>query len=168
MLCFRYLSVGLPALDGVEYLEGGDAFGAAMAALMRVPPDRRAWFKAEALQRIGEQAPDKFRGYLLAECVDAYIPLRDEAEQQEFQRILTDSEYEEAKTMTAPTIFEEGLQQGRIVGQREILLLLLKNQFGSQNESVRQRIEQMSGDELQNLARQFVHARSLAELGLDS
>jgi hypothetical protein len=47
--CFRYLSVGLPALDGVEYLKSGNVLGAAMSALMRVPPDRRAWFKPEAL-----------------------------------------------------------------------------------------------------------------------
>jgi hypothetical protein len=101
---------------------------------------------------------------LLAECVDVYLPLRDEAEQEAFRQILTDSRYEEAKSMGAPTIFEEGLQQGKLVGQREMPLLVMEGPFGS----VCQRIEQLSPDELHELARQLRHAKSLSELGPDA
>ena len=49
---FEYLYVGLPALDAVEYVHGENWLGVALAALMRIPPDRVAWLGAEALQRI--------------------------------------------------------------------------------------------------------------------
>ncbi len=51
-LHFQYLYVGLPALDGVEYVQGGNWLGVALAALMRIPPEHVAWLGAEALRRI--------------------------------------------------------------------------------------------------------------------
>jgi hypothetical protein len=162
--CFRYLSVGLPALDGVEYLDVANVLAVAMSPLMRVPDDRRPWFKAEALQRIAQNGPDDFRRYLLAECVDAYLPLLDEREQAEFQRLMAQTKYEEAKSMSAPTIFEDGMNEG----QRSLVLLLLEERFGSISESVRETLREKSGDELRRLARQLLHAQSLSELGLDS
>src|SRR5262249_22820651 len=49
---FEYLYVGLPALDGVQYVQGDNWLGVALAALMRIPRDRVAWLGAEALRRL--------------------------------------------------------------------------------------------------------------------
>ena len=49
---FEYLYVGLPALDAVEYVQGTNWLGVALAALMGIPKDRVAWLGAEALRRI--------------------------------------------------------------------------------------------------------------------
>ena len=49
---FEYLYVGLPALDAVEYVQGDNWLGVALAAMMRLPSDRVAWLGAEALRRI--------------------------------------------------------------------------------------------------------------------
>ena len=49
---FEYLYVGLPALDAVEYVQGTNWLGVALAALMKIPKDRVAWLGAEALRRI--------------------------------------------------------------------------------------------------------------------
>jgi hypothetical protein len=51
---FQYLYVGLPALDAVEYVQGANWLGVALAALMRIPQDRAGWLGAEALRRIAE------------------------------------------------------------------------------------------------------------------
>jgi hypothetical protein len=69
---FRYLYVGLLGLDGVEYVHGVNWLGAAIAALMKIPPDRVAWLGAGALRRI-TAAPLPAVRFLLAECVQAYL-----------------------------------------------------------------------------------------------
>ncbi len=51
---FEYLYVGLPALDAIQYVQGDNWLGVALAALMRIPPDRAAWLGAEALRRLQE------------------------------------------------------------------------------------------------------------------
>jgi hypothetical protein len=42
----------LPALEGVEYVQGENWLGVALAALMKIPEERIAWLGAEALRRI--------------------------------------------------------------------------------------------------------------------
>jgi predicted transposase YdaD len=73
--------------------------------------------------------------------------------------------------MTAPTIFEEGLQrgkiEGKIEGQQESLMLLLEERFAPLDDSVRRRVNELPEAELRRLLRQVVHAKSLADLGLE-
>ena len=56
---FEYLYVGLPALDALEYVQGENWLGVALAALMRIPRDRVAWLGAEALQTHRVRAADR-------------------------------------------------------------------------------------------------------------
>ncbi len=49
---FEFLYVGLPGLDAVQYVQGDNWLGVALAALMRIPKDRIAWLGAEALRRL--------------------------------------------------------------------------------------------------------------------
>jgi hypothetical protein len=71
-LHFEYLYVGLPALDGVEYVQGDSWLGVALSALMRISPERAAWLGAEALRRT-QQASDGAAA-LLAGGMRAGIP----------------------------------------------------------------------------------------------
>src|SRR5437660_2550588 len=84
---FEYLYVGLPALDGLEYIQGENWLGVALAALMRMPRDRVAWLGAEALKRIKDAPLTDQRRFLLGECVQAYLPL-DEEQQREFEQLV--------------------------------------------------------------------------------
>src|SRR5258708_40331858 len=52
LVYFEYAYVGLPALDAEQYVRGDNILGVALAALMRVPEERRAELKAESLRRI--------------------------------------------------------------------------------------------------------------------
>jgi hypothetical protein len=79
---FEYLYVGLPALDAIEYVQGDNWLGVALAALMKIPKDQVAWLGAEALRRIQAAPLSDQRRFLLGECVQAYLPLDEEQRRQ--------------------------------------------------------------------------------------
>jgi hypothetical protein len=118
VLTFRYLSVGLPALDGVEYLKRGNDLGVALSALMRIPEERRARQRAEALKRIALSRQNELRRFFLAECVETYLELTAEQQQQEYRQLLASEEFEEANQM-ATTSYEKGVVEGRQKGLLE-------------------------------------------------
>jgi hypothetical protein len=69
LVSFAYAYVGLPGLDGEQYVAGENTLGVALAALMRVPPTRRAAVHAEALPRLAEARENDYRRYLLLDCL---------------------------------------------------------------------------------------------------
>ena len=69
--------------------------------------------------------------------------------------------------MTVKTWLEEGLEKGVYTGERRILLVQLEDQFGTLSEAARQRLEAWPAEQLTDLARALLHAKSLAELGLE-
>src|SRR5438105_12443438 len=107
---FEYLYVGLPALDAVEYVQGANWLGVALAALMRVPEGRAAWLGAEALKRITEAPLTDQRRFLLSECVQAYLPL-DDQQQREFEGLTASEGFQKVQAMNT-TWYEKGLERG--------------------------------------------------------
>jgi hypothetical protein len=83
---FRYLYVGLPALDAERYAHGDNWLGVALSALMKVVKDRQARLKTEVLGRLIRSPLNDARKYLLAECVEAYFPL-ESGQAAEFERL---------------------------------------------------------------------------------
>ncbi len=65
------------------------------------------------------------------------------------------------------TTFEKGIAQGKILGQRETVLRLLGVKFGPLSPAVRQRVEALPPDELEQLTLDFVNAQSLKDLRLE-
>ncbi len=61
ILHFQYLYVGLPALDGEQYLTGENILGAALAALMRLPEARRTELCEQALRRVAGSEENDYR-----------------------------------------------------------------------------------------------------------
>jgi hypothetical protein len=165
ILHFEYLYVGLPALDGERYVAGESPLGAALAALMRVPAERRAWLKAEALRRIEAARDNNWRKLLLCECVDAYLRL-DPDQQQVYDRLLHTEPYRRAKEMT--TIWhQQGFEQGLAQGQRQALLILLEDRFGPLQAEVEQKLQSFAIEQLRDLLVAALHSQSLKELGLE-
>jgi hypothetical protein len=161
---FEYLYVGLPALDAVEYVQGDNWLGVALSALMRIPKDREGWLGAEALRRIKDAPLTDQQRYMLAECVQAYLPL-DEAQQREFERLLASEPYKGVLAMRT-TWFEQGEAKGLVRGQRKTLALQLEQQFGPLSPQVRERLESLPAERLDELACSVLRAKSLQELGL--
>ncbi len=170
---FEYLYVGLPALDAVEYVHGENWLGVALAALMRIPPDRVAWLGAEALQRIQNAPLTDQQRFLLGECVQAYLPL-DEAQQREFERLKTSAPYEGVLAMNK-TWFEQGMEKGEAKGEakgeekgrREFFREMLEDRFGPLPAAALAKLEQVPMDRLRLLRKSLQDAKSLRELGLE-
>jgi hypothetical protein len=161
----RWAYLGLPALDARAYVEGGNLLGVALAVLMRIPPDEKAWLKARAMQRVAEAQLSEFRRYLLMECIEAYLPLEG-PHLAEFERLLTTEEFKMALKI-GKTSFETGMEQGQERGQRALLRRQLEKRFGPLSETVRQRLEAWPADKLPELGETLLTAKSLAELGLE-
>jgi hypothetical protein len=161
LVAFEYAYVGLPALDGEQYVAGEHLLGVALTALMRVPRARRVEVHAEALRRLAEARENEYRRYLLLDCLEAYATL-DEAQAQELEALLRTERYQEAQAMPM-TSFEKGLEQG----QRRMLQKLLEARFGSLSTEVRQRLDSLSPEQLEALALELLEAGSLQELGLE-
>jgi hypothetical protein len=102
---------------------------------------------------------------MLAECVQAYLPL-DEAQQREFERLLASEAYRGVQAMRA-TWFEEGEAKGVVRGQRKTLALQLEKRFGPLNAQVRERLESLPAERLDELTCAVLQAKSLQELGLE-
>jgi hypothetical protein len=167
-LHFQYLYVGLPALDGVEYVQGDNWLGVALAALMRIPPERVAWLGAEALRRIQEAPLTEQQRFLLGECVEAYLPL-DETQLREFEKLVATEKYQGVRAMNATSYekgLEKGLERGQEQGQRELLRDQLEERFGSLPAPVLEKLERLSAKELKALGKALLRAQSLRQLGL--
>jgi hypothetical protein len=154
---FRYLYVGLPALDAVQYVRGDNWLGVALSALMGIPKDRVAWLGAEALRRIKEAPLSEQRRFLLGECVQAYLPL-DAEQQREFERLVATESYRGVQAMNT-TWYEKGRQ--------EMLREQLEERFGPLPAPVLERLQRLSTERLKALAKAVLHAQSLRELDLE-
>jgi hypothetical protein len=158
---FEYAYIGLPALDAFQYLHGSNWLGVALSALMRVPHERRAELKAEALRRLATSPLNEQQRYLLCECVDAYLSLEG-PQLSEFQQLLLTERYREIQ-MTG-TIFGQGMVQG----QRELLRDLLEQRFGPLSPQVSERLAEWPSERLRELGKALLTAKSLQELGLEN
>lgn len=167
VLRYNFLYVGFPALDAQTYLQQDNWLGVALSALMRIQADRRAWHRAEALNRVLCSPVNEYRKYLLAECVQAYLPLNQPEEQQEFERLLATDQYQEVQRM-AVTWFEQGLEQGLErgleQGERKLALAVLERRFGSVSDELRRCVDQWPEDKLAELIDRAYQVTSAEEL----
>jgi hypothetical protein len=184
VLRFRYLYVGLPALDAELYVQGGNWLGVGLSALMRVPRFRRAWLRSEALRRlVVEYRDNDNRQRLLLECVEAYAEL-DEEQQRVYQELLQTEKYKEIQPMMTTT-FEKGvakgleqgvakgLEQGVAKGleqglesARRMLQGQLAQRFGPLHSTTLEIINALPAERLEQIGMALLSAKSLEELGL--
>jgi hypothetical protein len=166
---FQYLYVGLPALDGMDYVSRDNCLGYALAALMRIPEDRKVWLRAEAERRIMQSKENIGRRYLLHECAQAYLSLS-ESQQRQYEELMMQDPYREVNAMTVAMYDKtrlEGMERGIEKGQRELLLGQLEERFGSLTAEARNRLASWPPEDLPRLGRALIKAQSLRDLGLE-
>jgi hypothetical protein len=148
----------LPALDAEHYVKGDNWLGVALAVLMRIPEERRAWLKAEALRRLVACPENPMRRFLLCEVVQAYLPLEG-PQLEEFNHLLVTEKYAEVLPM-ATTWYEQG--------QFNLVWKQLEKRFGQLPPRVLARLEALPPERLEELSLALLDARSLDELGLNA
>jgi hypothetical protein len=170
-LGFDYLYVGLPGLDAVQYIEGDNPLGLALAALMRIPPERVAWLGAEALRKLTEAPLNDQQRFLLGECVHAYLPMN-EQQQQEYERLVTVEPYTKVNAMNK-TYYEKGIDQGMEKGIEKGLQTALLRQgrkrFGAPTPETENRIRSIEdATRLEALVERIIDVTSWDELLADA
>jgi len=177
LLVFRYLYVGLPALDAVEYMQKND-LGVAMASLMKTPDDDRAALRAAMADVVIQMDRDEYRRYLLFDCIETYMVLNDE-QQAEYERLLQTEQFQGAARMATTSLekgleqgleqgLQQGLQQGAAQGRREMIQFLIEDRFGALSGAAKSRLDGMDDEELREVARKLFSAKSFDELGLSA
>ncbi len=162
ILRFRFPYIGLPGLEAFDYVAGASLLGVALSALMRVAPDRRGELKAEALARVMASDLPELHKYLLAECIEAYLPLEGPQLVDYEQRLLT------PQYGGAMQIAKTSRELGHEEGQRALFIRSLQRKFGTLPSGVHDRIAALSEDELVELNLRIGTASSLQELGLEA
>jgi hypothetical protein len=158
ILKFNFLCVGLPGLNAVEYLQGDNWLGVALTSLMQIPPEQAANLGAEALRRLTEAPLTEQQRFLLADCVQAYLPL-DEQQRREYEQIVIGESYSKVKTMNQ-TVFEQGIEKGL----QNSLLRLGQRRFGPASKEIELRIRSIHDvDRLEALTDRILDAQNWDE-----
>ena len=157
---FEYLYVGLPALDALQYVDGDNWLGVALAALMKISPEQTADLGAKALARLVEAPLREQQRFLLGECVQAYLPL-DEAQRRKYDEILSSGKLGGVRAMNT-TWYEKGAKHSAL----KSLQKLLTKRFGALTDAVIRRLGDMTTEEIDSIFDRILEAKSLHELGL--
>jgi len=169
---FRFWRVGLPRLDGSEYVGRPNALAPALAALMSPGGRTRREWRMECVRALARIRANDARRRLLADCVETYLPLAGR-EKARFERWLASSSNREVRKMrkTYSDQMEEigerrGEKRGEMRGKREALLSQLRVKFGRLPAEVVRTIAAIdNARRLNALLRRVVTARSLDQMG---
>ena len=164
LLTFEYAYVGLPGLDGEQYVAGEHLLGVALTALMRVPPSRRAEVHAEALRRLAKARENDYRRYLLLDCLEAYAML-DKAQAQQLGALLRTERYQGTQTM-AMTTFEKG-RANKVCEAGGRAQEAARGPVRPVESQCPRALDSLNPEQLEALALALLEARSLQELGLE-
>jgi len=170
LLRFEYFSIGLAALDGVEYHSGSNVLGIALSALMKLPAADRALFLAEGLERIENSGENELRRYLLGNCFRHYLPISED-ELEEARRLMAERFTKGRSLMNGLELLElrgeqRGIQLGRQKALREVAIKLITKRFGPLSEVVLGQLNELSAERIDEIVAAVLDATSLGELGL--
>jgi hypothetical protein len=166
VLRMQYLYVGLPGLDGEAFIRGDNWLGVALAALMRLPPERAGELGLEALRRIGGSTLTEQQQYLLSECVETYLPVED-AEMERIAGIVEGEIPGRSSTMQRNrTRYDRAWEGGQRVARLEMLEAQIATKFGPLSAEQLTALRAKSDAELVVLGVKVLSANSPSDLGL--
>jgi hypothetical protein len=167
-LNFHY--IGLPALDAVTYLNKGNTIGIALSALMKMPPDRAPELGYEAIRKLAEAPLTEQQRFLLAECVNAYLPL-DAAGQRKYEQLIESATDNRVKAMNKTPYdrgMEAGIETGELRAMRTVAVALLESRFQSVPHTYLRRVEAMTVPELHQFTLRIAKADKIEHLFPDA
>jgi len=159
--CFRYYSFGLAGCKAEDYLDRPEPLAWALAALMCPERLSRAALKLACLRRIFSAPGTDLERFLLANCVETYVQLSSEEEDE--LAALQSRELDREET----AMFLTWAEKMEMKGMRQVVFLLLAQKFGPLSEEVSGKLEAISSPRrLERLANKILVAKSLDEMGL--
>jgi hypothetical protein len=170
VLRYNYLYVGLPALDAEEFSQRDEPLGWALASLMKLPKERLAEIKASTMSRVIDSSENDYRKFLLAEFIQAYLPL-DEKQQLIFNQLLSTPEYSKVNAMSTTWFdqghekgLKQGIEQGADIGRRDMTRQAFIECFGPPSEELDRWLDAWPSNHLLTLLRAIYRSESIDEL----
>lgn len=159
VLHFRFGQVGIRDLSSRQYLAENSPVAAALTVLMEPAGESLALIKLEAMQKVVESELSDGDKLFLFEFMNTYAPTTELSDPGE---AIMD------KLLTVEMTWGDRLRaEGRVEGQRTLLLRLLTLMFGEAPAALVARIQAIGDEEtLAQVAQQLVRIQSLDELVL--
>ena len=177
VLRFTYRVVQLNRLQWRAFVNTPNPVASALMAKMEIAERDRPRVKLECLRLLATLKVNPERMRLISGFVDTYLRLNKQ-ESEEFNRIAEKELKPEEKESVMEIVtswqieareegMREGLQAGRLEGQRQIVLKLLRVKFGPLPGHTVECVEKLdSADALESLSAKLFSAGTLEELGL--
>ena len=164
-LRFDFVACDLDAVPAERWLESDNLVARVNLPNMRSPASRKVEVYAQAVRGLLALEPDPHRRAKYLEFIDIYAGLND----NEFRRYRRQHP-EDGSTMTG--FFQrardegvrQGMQQGRVEGERAILERLLRRRFGPLPAEVAERMGRASVDDLETWTDNVLDADALDDV----
>jgi hypothetical protein len=163
---FNFLTIQLNRLDWREFLSQPNPVAAALMAKMEIDPADRPRVKVECLRMITNLKLDKARTFLISGFIDNYLRLNPIEEQQfqvEVDKIKLPTEREDVMELTT-SWKEEGIVQGRELGERSLVIRQLTRKLGNLSPELLVRVNGLSIDRVEALAEDLLDFTSMGDL----
>lgn len=161
VLEFNFKSIQLNRLNWRDFLNQPNPIAAALMSKMRIAPEDRPRVKVECLRLLATLQLDPARTRLISGFVDTYLKLNTRENQvfrAEIARI--EPERRESVMQIVTSWMQEGIEQG----ERSLVLRLLTKRVGTLSSEVRDRIDQLSIEQVEALGEALLEFRSLTDL----
>jgi Domain of unknown function (DUF4351) len=157
ILHFQYHMVQLNQLSWRDYLQSDNPVAAALMARMPVAKSERWRVKAACMRLLAGQVLTASQRRLIGQFVDQYLPLNTLQEAAFRAEIAAFQPLEQEVVMELVTSWErralaKGRKQGRVEGQREIVLQLLTHKFGALPTKLAAQFDRLTADQVSRLA----------------
>ena len=138
---------------------------AALMAKMKMTARERPRVKLECLRLLATLRLDPARSKLIGGFVDSYLKLSAEELKQYERELETIEPKERQTTMALASIWEqESIIMGALHGKWELIALQVQDRFGAVPAEVTARLDRLTSDQFNDLARALLRFDTLADL----
>jgi len=165
VLDFRFLKIELKKHNWRDYIQSNNPVGAALLSKMGYQKKERVQVKLEFLRMLVHMELDPARMTLLTGFFETYLRL-DETEQRKLEEEMGKMDEKEASRMIELTTSweEKGRSKGRIEGQAEMLLRLLKKRFNDIPAELENQVRTLSEEKLEQLAEAIFDLKTIEDV----
>lgn len=165
VLDFHFLKLELRKHLWRDYIRSNNPVAAALLSKMKYQENERVQVKLEFLRMLVQMELDPARMTLLAGFFETYLRLNESEERKLEEEMGKVNDKEARKMIELTTSWEEkGRTEGKIEGQAEILLKLLKKRFGDVPVDMENHIRSLPGDRLEQLAEAIFDLKSIDDV----